>query len=182
MSTCLAGQWILVQIPLWGLAVGYGMHVRHRDDAQSLTARDRQFGIRQLMILTTIVAIVLAACRWVATSVAVGTDWTEAPVFAFLAIAGAAMALPLLVAAPLPRFPIVASSALAGFIALLTWWELPLVNLVGGGPDIGHLIFINLFQVAWIWAVVVLLRCCGYGTAKPTGPSPFASTNCLHRG
>jgi hypothetical protein len=181
MSACLAGQWILVQLPLWALAIAYGLRVGHRDDAQSPTIGDRQFGIRQLLILTTIVAMVLAACRWVVTSVAAETDWTEAPVFAFLAIAAVAIALPLIVAGLLPRFSLVASAIVAGLIGLLTWWELPLVNMVGGGPDVWHLLIINVFQVAWIWAILLLLRFCGYGAAKSAGDPPSASTDCLHR-
>jgi hypothetical protein len=30
---CLFGQWIVVQLPLWGLALGYGLHVQQRRDS-----------------------------------------------------------------------------------------------------------------------------------------------------
>jgi hypothetical protein len=178
MGACLAAQWVLIQIPLWGLAVGYGMRLRHRDEIDIISARDRQFGIRQLMILTAIVAVVLGACRWIAmmtTALWAASNWANAPIFVFLAAAGIVMCLPLLVAALLPRHAGLASTAVVVLIGLGTWFELPLVNQVGGGPDLWHLIFINLFQSATVLAVVALIRCCGYSTTAFAGESRFAS-------
>lgn len=179
MGACVAGQWLLVQIPLWGLAVGYGLRLRHCDDADLGDLRDRQFGIRQLLILTTIVAVVLGTCRWVLTATMAtvqGSNWGELPIFAFLAVAGIVMTLPLLLAALLRRFAWLASAVVAALIAVATWWELPLLNMVGGpGPDIWHLIFINAFQAAWVLGVAIVVRRCGYGIGRPLGGCPFAS-------
>lgn len=181
LGGCLGGQWLLVQMPLWGLALGYGVNLRHRDDPP-LAIRERQFGIRQLMILTAIVAVVLGACRWVVTAAMAelqGTNWGEAAVFFMLAAAGIVMTLPLIIAALLPRFAWLATAGVLVLIWLGTWYELPLVNMVGGGPNIWHLAFINGFQAAWVLAVVGLLRLCGYGIgqpARPQGECPFAST------
>jgi hypothetical protein len=181
MAACLGGIWLLVQAPLWGLAVGYGVRLRHRSDPPE-TNRERQFGIRQLMILTAIVAVVLGAGRWIAGAAAVHFrgDWDEIAVFAFLTVAGIVMTLPLLLAALLPRFAWLASAVVLGLIAIGTWYELPLIMMIGGrggGPDIWHLTFINAFQALSILAVTFVVRICGYGIKHPPrGESPFASS------
>jgi hypothetical protein len=176
LAACMAGQWLLVQSPLWGLAVFYGVRLRHRSDPAE-TARDRQFGIRQLMILTAIVAVVLGACRWLvaATFNQFEGAANEAPVFILLAVAGIVMTLPLMMAALLPRFAWLATLVVLLLMALGTWYELPLVIMVGGGPNIWHLTFINAFQAVWVLAVVGALRLCGYGIGAAAGESPFAS-------
>ena len=32
LGGCMLGQWLLVQIPLWALSVGYGVRLRHWTD------------------------------------------------------------------------------------------------------------------------------------------------------
>jgi hypothetical protein len=54
-----------------------------------------------------------------------------------------------------------------GLITVATWWEVPLVSMAGGGPDIGHLMLINGFQAAWVLAIVLVVRICGYGIGQP---------------
>ncbi len=179
LAVCLAGQWVLVQCPLWGLAIVNGIRLRHATDPPD-TAGDRQFGIRQVMILTAIVALVLGACRWVVAASAdafSGTSWSEVLVLVFLAAAGIIMTLPLLAAALLPRYSWLAVAGVLALIAWGTWYELPLLAIAGGrggGPDIWHLVFINGVQAAWILAVVGILRLCGYSIQQPQGESPFA--------
>jgi hypothetical protein len=41
IAICLLAQWAIVQVPLWGLAIGYGLRLRHVSDPPE-TARDRQ--------------------------------------------------------------------------------------------------------------------------------------------
>lgn len=182
IGACLAAQWLVVQLPLWGLAVACRLRLRHAGDPPE-TARDRQFGIRQVMILTGIVAVVLGACRLVVGETAVyfqDSDWKGVAIFGFLAFAGIVMNLPLLVAALLPRHSWLAVAVVLILIALGTWYEVPLLSIVGGpggGPGIWDLAWINAFQAAWILAVVGLVRLCGYGIgpARGGGESPFAS-------
>ena len=180
IAACLGAQWLLVQIPLWGLAVGYGVWLRHWSDPPQ-TVQDRQFGIRQVMILTGIVALVLGVCRWIAGETAVyfqNTDWQGIIIFIFLTAAGIVMSLPLLIAGLLPRRWLVAVMVALFWIVVGTWIELPLVMILpnrGGGPDFWHLAFINGFQAAWVLAVVAIVRWCGYGIGQPRGEIPFAS-------
>ena len=172
LAICLGGQWLLVQCPLWVLTGLYGIRLRHASDPPE-TIRDRQFGIRQVMILTAIVAIVLGVCRWAAAASAQAfsnTDWNEVIILAFLAAAGVAMTLPLLVAALLPRYWWLAVAVVLALIACGTWYEVPLMQVVGGrggGPHTWHLVFINGVQAAWVLAVVGILRLCGYSIQQP---------------
>jgi len=168
MAACMSGQWLLAQIPLWGLAIVWGMRLQHRDDTEQITARDRQFGTRQLMILTAIVAVVLGTCRWiliVTAKVYPQSNWREAGIFVFLAGAAVVSNMPLIVAALLPRFAVWATIVVLALVAIFTWWELPLINKIGGGPDFGHLAAFNAFQAAWVVGVIALVRRCGFHTA-----------------
>ena len=168
IAVCLLAQWAIVQVPLWGLAIGYGLRLRHMSDPPE-TARDRQFGIRQVMILTFIVAVVLGVCRAIAVQSArhfADSNMHDAWIFAFLAGAGIVMTLPLLFAALLPRWSSVAVPGVLALIVLGTWYELPLTMILparGGGPDFWHLAWINVFQAAWVLLVVGVVRLCGYG-------------------
>jgi hypothetical protein len=172
LGACLLGLWLVVQVPFWGLALYYGIRLSHRSAVTlQTTNRQRQFGIRELMVLTAAVAIMLGAGRalllWLAERI--GNDISrEAPVFIFLAAAAIALGLPLLLAALLPRWASLAVPAVLVLIATATWWELPLVALVqgpGGGPDYWHLAWINFFTALWALLVVVILRLGGYGLA-----------------
>jgi hypothetical protein len=182
LGGCLAGQWLLVQAPAWGLAVGYGIRLRHRTDpAESI--RERQFGIRQLMILTAIIAVVLGIARLMVAEAITHfgeSDWGEAAVFVFLAAAGIVMTVPLLFAVLLPRMAWQATLGVLVLIAIGTWYELPLVMMVyarGGGPNIWHLAFINAFQAVWIVAIAGLVRLCGYGIRHAEGECLLPATS-----
>ncbi len=165
MILCLFGQWLLIQIPLWALVGAYGIRFGYHIDTSSPTLARPQFGIRELMIFTTIVAVVLGIGRVMVTQVALHFQMRgEGPIFIFLAAAAIVMTLPLLLAAMLPRIAPVATVAILCLIALATLWELPLMSSVvsGPGPDNWHLIWINGFTSAWIVAGIALVRACGY--------------------
>lgn len=48
------GQWLLIQIVLLVSVSALGVQLRHRDDDGEIDPRMRQFGIRQLLVATTI--------------------------------------------------------------------------------------------------------------------------------
>jgi hypothetical protein len=175
LGGCLLGQWILVQIPLWGLVWGYGLRLRYRDEAhQTPDPRDRQFGVRQLMIVTAIVGVLLGVGRLAVTNLAAQFGaglGVEMPAFIFLAVAAIVMTLPLLLAVLLPRLAVLATPVILILIVLATFWELALLRTIHGGPgpDERHLIWINAFTVAWILTITVVVRLSGYrfGTSAP---------------
>lgn len=178
LGACVLAQWLLVQAPLWCLAVMFGVAIRPRADlATAVQPSDLQFGIRQLLILTAIVAVVLGIGRVLVAWLGAQLEGLkgETPIFIFLAIAGVLMTLPLLVAALLPRLAIPATLAVLLLIALATVGEYPLQRTVaggrGGGPDVWHFAWINAFQAFWVLLVIIALRLCGYGLAPRGGQS-----------
>ena len=168
------GQWVIAQIPIWGLAVGYGLRIRHLSEiGPDLDRKERQFGIRELLIMTAIVAAVLGIGRAVVLRlVSRGdiSDFSTEPVLiiSFLVIAGTVMTLPLMLAALLPRHAVPASLLVLLLIALGTAAELPLLAALGGpgpggGPHVGHFYGIHGVQCFWVLAVIGGLRLGGYG-------------------
>jgi cation transport ATPase len=169
LAGLLAAQWLVVQLPLWGLAVFYGLRLRHRSEAISATARDRQFGIRQVMILTLIIAVVLGVGRMLVANLVddLNEERISSPdtlIFVYLTLASILLTLPLLLATIIPRHAWAATLAVLVLIALGTWWQLPLMSRAGAaaGPNIWHIVAINGFSAGWIVLVMGLLRVCGY--------------------
>jgi hypothetical protein len=79
------------------------------------------------------------------------------------------MTIPLLMAALLPRWSIIAVPAILVLIAGATLRELQLVALVQGptgGPDQWHLMWINSATAGWVLLVVFILRLGGYRLAS----------------
>jgi hypothetical protein len=171
VAACVAGQFLFLQLPFWGLALTSGRRLRYCE-ANSLRPdpRETQFGIRQLMIFTTIVAVVLGvgrfAVRYLSDSPRLQGEW---PIFVFLATAAIVMTLPLILAALLPRFAIPAVALVLLLIGLLTFWEVPLLERfhVGGGPDTLLVVFINSFTAAWVLSIVLIVRISGYRFGQP---------------
>lgn len=172
IGACLLGQWLIVQMPLWALAIGYGLRLRHVDDWEKMQdRRSRQFSLRHLMVVTTIVGVILGAGRilidWLGESYSLDR---EAPIFIFLAAAAVILTLPLLLAGLLPRRAIPAVLLVSTLICLATAWELTLLRMVPGGAtgaETGHFIGINAFTMVTILVGVLLLRLNGYGTMDP---------------
>ena len=171
MGGCLTSQWFLVQLPLWGLAMGYGLRLRHRDDASVASdPRERQFGIRQLLIITTIVAVVFGIGRLIVPNLKFGSSG-EPAVLAFLAVAAIVITLPVLIAALLPRFALPATLLTLLLVGLQTAWEMPMFRSTGagrmGGPHVLHFIWINVCTTAWLLALVLAVRWNGYTLSGP---------------
>jgi hypothetical protein len=164
---CLVGQWLLTQVPLWALAIGYGVRLRKAGDMVESERSDRQFGIRQLIVITAIVGCVLGIGRAVVLSLAPrfrSGFGGEDIIFVYLAVVGVWLTIPLLLAALLERSGPVAVIAVIALIAMFTALELPLMQAVSSarGPDIWHVGLINTFQVVWILSIAALLRQGGY--------------------
>jgi hypothetical protein len=156
-------QWLLVQGPLWLLAAIYGLHVVHRDDAALKTdRRHQQFGIRQLMILTALVAVVLGIGRWTLGGMSTDEfrdDWQDGVlILSFLGICNSLIAFPLVAAALLPRWTVPAVVAALALVAVATALEVPLLEMISKGGESWILWLMNGVQAAWILGVLLLLR------------------------
>jgi hypothetical protein len=173
IGASLLGQWLIVQLPLWALAIGYGLRLRHVDDWKKMEGRPtRQFSLRHLMVVTALVGVVLGIGR-------ISVGWLiesysrdhEAPIFIFLAVAAVVLTLPLLLAGLLRRYAISAVLLVLTLVGFVTAWEVTLLQLIPGGggpgPQTGHFVGINAFTAATVLAGVLLVRLNGYETMDP---------------
>ena len=170
LGGAFSGQWLLVQIPLWMLVRIYGLRIALEGEAAALSASDQQFGIRQLMILTAIVAVVFGAGRlllgglkWDTNQ---GNDFFEiARAYAVIVAVNALITLPILAAVLLPRRAAAASILAVLFALAMAGVELSLLHLlaVGGPRELWPIIVTkNVVQCAWVLPIVAILRAGGY--------------------
>jgi hypothetical protein len=167
----LLGLWLVVQLPLWGLALGLGWHVRHWDDTQSeRDPRAAQFSIRELVILMAIVGLVFGVERVIISSLTLRIPFDANDVLLLIIVAGGAssLALPLLFVAlqqRLSRRGVILT--LVMFIAA-TACERPLVvGLSSGGlPDAVLFFAVNGFACAVVLVVTMAVRFHGFRLAR----------------
>jgi hypothetical protein len=175
-GTVLCGQWLFAQVPLWFLAIAYGLRLTSLHDQQADAPRTtRQFGIRQLMTVTAVVAVVLGIGRllvgWLLRDEGFLDDAGEGfLIIGFIAATGVVSILPLVLAVLVARGATIAAGGSLVFLGLATWAELPLLQVVtrttaAVGPELWHFIAINAFQAAWVIAITALLRWGGYRLA-----------------
>jgi hypothetical protein len=169
LGACFLGQWIVLQIPLWAVALGFRMQLRHVNDVQSQPSQ-LQFGIRQLIIVTAIVGVMLGIGRVIVTNLGQSVDWNhEAPIFIFLAMAAIVMTLPLLLAALMQRWASLSVILVVTLIGLATIWEAPLLRVSlgsGPGPNTMDLAAINATTALFVLVFTGVVRLCGYRLAS----------------
>jgi hypothetical protein len=176
IGACLLGQWILIQFPLLLLRWTHGLRLVHRDEqVPALTRGAAQFGIRQLMIFTTVVAIVLGIGRVLVPIWIQHYPMGEFVIFGLLGITIVVLTLPLVIASLLSKFSIPAVGGVLVLTAMATWWEATLFRTLRvGGPGFDDFVRINVFTSAWLLAFAIHIRLCGYSLAtavrKPATP------------
>jgi len=165
----MLGQWFLLQIPLWGMAIGYGIRLQHRDDQERISdPRQQQFGIRQLLTITTLMGVIFGLGRLLVSSYLgrFNVDGEEYGILAFLGVAAVIVTLPLLLAALLRRHAIPAAVLAAALIILVTYSELPLLQELfpgpGGGPGSRDFIAINAGASVILLFLLMIVRFNGY--------------------
>lgn len=174
LAVVLVAQWMLVQAPLWGLAGVYGLRIARVSGREKTVPEFRaQFGIRQLLIATAVVAVVLGLGRFAVLTVVdselvrtFGAFRALATV-AFLAIWSLFIVLPLFLASLLPRAATLATATALLFAAIATGAEIPLLNKIEfqsevRTAEIWLLGSMNTAQAAWILAFAGILRLGGY--------------------
>lgn len=167
----LLGQWLIVQVPLWALVLFFGARLRHRSEERgTFDPKERQFGIRQLLLFTTLIAVLLAIGRLLVASLGKYFNLGhEGPIFIFLAVAAIAMTLPVLLAALLRRWAVPATIGMLLLVGLAAAAEVPLLSKFhrGVGPDIWHFFWINAFASLWIVVVSLVVQLSGYRLSTP---------------
>lgn len=172
----LLGQWLLLQLPLWGLALGFALRLRHIDEVDQAASRHLQFGIRQLLIVTAIVAVVLAIGRAVLPHMP--TAGSEMSIFIFLAAAAIVLTLPLLLAALMRRRAVLGVLLALGLMGMVTALEMPLLNAFRlRGPEPEHFVAINAASAVVILLFALMARFNGYrlDTRRTTAKSENAA-------
>jgi hypothetical protein len=159
----LLAQWVVLQIPLWTLALGFGLHLRHNEDVEGKgNGGQISFGIRHLLIIMLIVGVGLGIGRTIVSNVEV-TRFREILVFIFLAAAAVVLTLPLLLSALVRRMAVLGVLLALLFIGVVTALELPLLNLLGGsGPSAHHFLAINFASAGLILVSALVVRLNGY--------------------
>jgi hypothetical protein len=157
------GLWLVLQFPLWALAMGSGLHLRHTDDAERGEGGSPiRFGIRHLLIIMFIAGVVLGIGRVTVSNVKI-SGGAEISIFVFLVGAAIVVNLPLLLAALMRRLAVPGVLLALLFIGAVTNGELPLLTELGlSGPEMHHLITINVASAALVLASVLIVRLNGF--------------------
>lgn len=164
--------WLVAQVPWWGVSLYFRLKLWHQGTPlPSHSTRHRQFGIRQLMIFTAFIAILLGMGRWLMQSIPNTIfDSEELKFWAFLCVSQIAMSVPLICATMLPRYVpagvLISLLLIAGVAAA----QMPLANqLFGGFPgnEIWLLAAENLSGIVWILLFAVVVRFSSYHFGVP---------------
>jgi hypothetical protein len=165
-------QWGLLQVPLWGLAISQGMHLQHAEaTTQGMDPRERQFGLRQLILITAVIGVLFGIGRIVAPYFveSVGIARRDQLILVFLSIAEVILTLPLLLAALLKRRSVLAVALALLLIGLATVWEHQLLVSVSGPGAAGagpHLFYaINSGTAIVLLMLLTIVRFNGYSLA-----------------
>jgi hypothetical protein len=174
IAVVLFGQWLLLQTPLWGLVLLYGLKLKHQGNEVQERA-SLQFGIRQLMIFTAMVATLLAIGRAMVALLSSSENSTGDIGLVVLACATVVMTLPLVLAALLPRWSVAAVMLVCSIMAVATIGEANLINSMDDAVEVGYELFsINAFTYACIVTFAATVRLSGYqlNTGKAPSESP----------
>ena len=174
LGCCYFGQWLLLQLPLGGLALVFGIQLRRPADVgQDPTSNQVRFGIRHLLIVMLVTSVVLGIGRAIVPLISIGSrEWH---IFIFLAVAAIVVTLPLILASLMRRMAILGTLLAIILVGLATAFELPLLQSLGGvGPDAEHFVAINAASSVLILLIVGIVRLNGYclysksAASKPT--------------
>ena len=171
VGACCFGLWLALILPLCALAIGFGLRLQHADDVgAAFDPRERQFGIGQLLIVTTIVGLVLGAGRVLVTNVDPEVEYKgDTLAIIFLAVASVIVSLPLVLATLLRRLTILGVAIALAVVGLTTVLELPLLNTLHsgpGGPMIQDIVAINTFSAGIVMSVLGIVRLHGYSLSR----------------
>ena len=159
---CLLLQWLLLQLPLWSLAIALRLQLRHRQHKAAADDEPIRFGIRHLLIVMTIVGVLLGIGRLVVPLIDL-SGGGEVPIFIFLAVAAVILMLPLLLSTLMRRMALPGVLLSLLLVGIATAWELPLMSNLGGrGPDVEDFIAINVTSASLTLLCAFVVRLSGY--------------------
>lgn len=162
--------WLVAQVPFWGVANFFHLKLHHQGTTPSASdERSGQFGIRELMVFTALVAVLLGLGRWLLQSVPnLFSADDELKFWGFLFVSQIAISVPLICATLLPRRVfagiLVSLLLIAGFTAV----QSPLATqIMGGSPNDEFSLFIgtNFASIFWVFVFAPVIRFSGYHLA-----------------
>ncbi len=121
-----------------------------------------QYGIRHLMIITAVIAVLLSVGRVIVPSLS-RFPMNDLPIWVFLAFSSCVICVPILFSLLTLRNSFWPTLSILGLSVLATWNEVSLLaSLKLRGPDFFHFVWINFFTVIPVILTAVGLRRCGY--------------------
>jgi hypothetical protein len=158
--------WLGPQLALWCLRFMGRLSVSLPGEIR--TASENQVGIRQLLVFTTLIAVMLGIAR-IAFSFMTKEDMppdNEAFIaLGFIVVSSALLMIPLALSMLLQRFAFLFVVVVLLLGSLATYFELDILNLVvksAGGPDKWFFIGLNTFTAVWILIFTGIARFTGY--------------------
>lgn len=166
IGTLMSAQWLLMQLPLWALYLGFGFQLRYRDDIpEEADSRPIRFGIRDLFVTMAIVGVLLGIGRGVIANIDF-SNGGEVFAFVLLGIAGMIMTFPLVVAALMQRWALPGIGLAVGLIVAVTFGEYPVFQQLGPGAPVELFISINTATAIVILIVAGVVRLNGYSLQR----------------
>ena len=160
--------WGLIQIPLWLARLALGVSMIRGEDSTASQATRSQYGIRQLMVLTFGVCLILGIGRWVTPAKTV-EDLNSVSIGDWILFGTMATALSLLAATSIIgtlhvhywRAGIAVSAASAGLVAIGDYSVSAQLTSLGKGEAVLHSLMI-VSAYLWLLLSVLLVRVAGY--------------------
>jgi hypothetical protein len=166
--------WLAALVPFWIVSFAFGLKLRHQKTAPppSAVQLHRQFGIRQLMIFTAFIAVVLGIGRWQLEFLSETLFTSFNLIWVFLSVSQIAISVPLICATMLPRYVpagvIISLLLIAGVTAAQVSLGKHLVSgLFVNEPSL--FTAMNLSSVVWVFLFAAVVRFSGYHFGVPDG-------------
>ena len=173
-------QWIAVQIPLWVFRIHSGWHLRR--SAENLPAfhrQDLQFGVRQLMAWTAVVAVILSVAKTAIpddvfrnSHYAMGKREVVA-IMILLTIFNSLAAWPMIWAAFVRSRMLVwcgVATACSALLCILEIWAFQ--SVLGVRSDWGIFVGLHLIQLVTVGGSLLLVRMNGIRLVQASEKSP----------
>ena len=171
-------QMILVQLPLWVMRARHSLRMlAPTEQVAPLRRAEYQFGIRQLLILTTGVAVILALGRWIFSAnnlEELAGNWESVIAVSIIVISNSLLTLPLTIGLLLPRRAWLGLLISLAFFATVTLLEQPVFAAILGRRGAPDEVFwwLNGIQYAWVLVSLLLVRAAGYRLLSRANQSP----------
>jgi len=160
----------MVQLLVWILWMGFGVRLFKKTIPTSGsvgTGMVSQYGIRHLMIVTTAVALLLTAGRFLVPFARRYSTGGDLPIFVYLAFSACIVCVPVFFSVLSLKRCVFPTILVVGLSVLATVSEVSLfASLQLRGPDFLHFVWINFFTMLPVLGVSIGLRLVDYRLVK----------------